>query len=83
MCRGQQNRIKKKLRGIKGSERGQFEWDLDLMRVKQQNREDEVIADEEGKVASSEEGRQVKLTKVLLVQSLICLGEVKKSEEKR
>lgn len=52
------------------------------MRGKQQNREDEVIADEEGKVASSEEGRQVKLTKVLLVQSLICQGEVKKSEEK-
>lgn len=45
--------------------RGEKEWDLELRGVRRepgvQGKEDEVIADEEQKVVSSEDGRKVKL----------------------
>lgn len=75
MCRGFWTRTKKKKLWIKGSVRGQSEWDLDFKGSKEveseeklwlQESEDEVIADEEGKVASSEEER-VKMTPVSLL----------------
>lgn len=47
-----------------------------------QESEDEVIADEEGKVASSEEERRVKLTPVSLVQLLDLSWEKSRKMEK-
>lgn len=67
------------------------EWDLDLRRAERwsqeklraQEKNDEVIAHEERKVASSEEGRGVKLTRVSLVQLFDLHGEKSRKMKRR